>query len=183
MKCGMPAEMDTGTVEKIWRHINTKNLTKLEDMMIEDGLIVQMQESKKLALDALRALYFDNCCVYHPQDGRTHCSCWHFRRRAHCPHAWAIRAQLKLESFPSEDLPAATEAPLTWLDADGSSNEDVRKKAPPRSRKRKRPEYEPVAVPDDRPAPVTPVGERLPQRRTPKVLPAQKASKSPFGKR
>ena len=169
--------MDSQVVEQLWGQIQTKNLDTLEEMLCRHGVVVETQESKKICLDVLRNFWLRHAVVMHlPTRGQkpasTSCTCWHFRRRGHCPHAYYVRHKLKLETWLKPVLPHHEDAPRD-LESDGSSVRVRPARPPQQAKKRKRPDcYVPVPLPE------ADVGAPLPERRPDRVLPPQRAARS-----
>ena len=161
----------------MWSHMQIKHLATLEEMLHQHGIIVETQESRKVCLDVLRKFWLQNCVVIHLQSSErkpasTSCTCFHFRRRGHCPHVYFIRQHLRLETWLTPVLPRHEDVPRD-LDSDGSSVRARSARPSRKSTKRKRPAcYVPVPLPE------AAVGEVLPERRSQRVLPPQRAARS-----
>jgi hypothetical protein len=180
MRTGLPLPLDTAVVAQAWAQLNTKDLARLEDLLKTHQVLVQADDGGlKVKLETLRAFWHSHCVVVvQPRTigPSTKCSCFHHRRRGHCPHQYAIMDKLQIAVFPKA-LPSAADAPKTLVqDGDGSSQEAApRARARAKAAKRKRPNYVPHPVPV--PAPEVGPSQDKP---VPRVLPVQKAKRSVF---
>ncbi|CAE7251266.1 unnamed protein product [Symbiodinium sp. KB8] len=120
MKTGTPAALPDATVERCWQQLQTKNLQELHALLTQHGLVKEMADgNKKMVYEAFCESWVEHCCVIHEQHrsrstqvGDVQCSCWHYRRRGHCPHAYfVLQSRLGFKSWVPEVLPSAKAAP------------------------------------------------------------------------
>ncbi|CAE7245908.1 unnamed protein product [Symbiodinium microadriaticum] len=185
MKTGTPAALPDATVERCWQQLQTKNLQELHALLTQHGLVKEMADgNKKMVYEAFCESWVEHCCVIHEQHrsrstqvGDVQCSCWHYRRRGHCPHAYfVLQSRLGFKSWVPEVLPSAKAAPDALDMQSGGSSVEASK--PGRSRKRKRPDYRPVPLP----CPDVAVGEAARPVTKPRILQPQRAAKTRFSR-
>ena len=131
---------------------------------------MEAQESKKVCLDVLRKFWLQRCAVIP-------CRALSADRQPHPALAFmsdgaGIARMCTLFGSTCRLLPHREDAPRDW-DSDGSSVRARPARPVRKSRKRKRPScYVPVPLPE------ADVGELLPERRSQRVLPLQRAPRS-----
>ena len=183
MKTGTPAALPDATVERCWHQLQTKNLQELHALLTQHGLVKEMADgNKKMVYEAFCESWVEHCCVIHEQHrsrstqvGDVQCSCWHYRRRGHCPHAYfVLQSRLGFKSWVPEVLPSAKAAPDALDMQSGGSSVEASKPG----RSRKRPDYRPVPLP----CPDVAVGEAARPVTKPRILQPQRAAKTRFSR-
>ena len=140
----------------------------------------------KINMQKLQGTWEAVCLVRHSKRDNTEASCWHFRRRGHCSHCYAIMQRLRLRSF-DQPLPDPASAPADFVPVgfeSGSSNDGARGRKRAGRPKRKRPSVRllPVQLPCTPAASASLDEEAEAEAGRKRVLPAQRARKGPFGR-
>ncbi|CAE7223109.1 unnamed protein product [Symbiodinium sp. CCMP2456] len=187
MRTGKPEALPHA--DMIWSLLQMRHLDRLRELLREARVLAQTEEGHdKLCREELRNIFLRHCVVLHtPALGdakaTTTCSCFFARRRAHCPHSYAVQQKLELHSWIQPVLPAHRDVPRRWASSAASDGSSVATRPEGRRRKRKkqRPQYRPMPVPVDPVAAPLPAVENNP-RGGGRVLPPQRAARSVFNR-
>ena len=145
MRFGRPEPISSETVENMHKQLREKNVDRLAGILRQRHVLIQSEtegEGEKVDIDKLRFYWCDHVAVFfRPDQASARCTCWHFCRRGHCPHAWAVMVWEGL--LPPQTLPTHAAAG-TAIEEEGRKRKKNRSESPGRTPKKrpKRPQPE-----------------------------------------
>lgn len=114
-----------GLGERLVRLAQTKSSKKLEELLLEEGILCTEQNpSRHLHLDLKKYSQLFQKYSLVSRTPRVLCTCWHFRHKGHCVHAWAAEEFWGIQKHTSTPVPAASmAAPVTAFDEVAAAEE------------------------------------------------------------
>ena len=166
MATGVPEMLDAGKVDLMLACLKARTADAAREALLKLGIV---QDDHRISYTAIKDTWGSICAVTH-RGSVVECTCWHHRRRGHCPHMWAVTALTGMRHFEKEVLPEFPRADMQ----SGSSQEG----RPAKKRKKSRKLYKPKPA---LPASADAVPEP-PPKRSQRVLKPQRAKRSVFNR-
>ena len=115
MATGVPEMLDAGKVDLMLACLKARTADAAREALLKLGIV---QDDHRISYTAIKDTWGSICAVTH-RGSVVECTCWHHRRRGHCPHMWAVTALTGMRHFEKEVLPEFPRADMQ----SGSSQE------------------------------------------------------------
>ncbi|CAK8997313.1 unnamed protein product [Durusdinium trenchii] len=87
------------TADAIYKMLWTKKAEDLKALCLHLGILEDHEGHLKFMAPQYRACLGNFCAVLCKENAGTHCTCWYFRRRGHCPHQCFVELKEGVAKF------------------------------------------------------------------------------------